>query len=354
MGICDSSLSKAEKYAIERSNSVDRQIKLSHMKNEQQVKLLLLGTGECGKSTIMKQMQILYTDGFTDVERNNYKVVVRRNVIQALHVLNTGRESFGIELRSPEAEEAAEDLMMIDHLSENFWNSEIVDITKTLWTDPGIQEAYKLRSKFQLESSASYMLGNVERIGRDDYDVTVQDILHARLRTTGIQEKKIMINGSDFRFFDVGGQRNERRKWIHCFDDVTAVIFITALSEYDQTLYEDHSQNRMLESLSVFEDTCNNPFFQDTAMILFLNKIDLLEDKLLVSKFSDFFEKYEGENTFDEVSQYIQQMFLERNQTDKVIYPHMTCATDTSHVEVVFGACKTTILQSNLQKLGIS
>ena len=34
--------------------------------------------------------------------------------------------------------------------------------------------------------------------------------------------------------FDVGGQRNERRKWIHCFDNVTAVIFVTAISEYDQ------------------------------------------------------------------------------------------------------------------------
>jgi len=33
---------------------------------------------------------------------------------------------------------------------------------------------------------------------------------------------------------DVGGQRNERKKWIHCFQDVTAVCFVVALSEYDQ------------------------------------------------------------------------------------------------------------------------
>ena len=36
------------------------------------------------------------------------------------------------------------------------------------------------------------------------------------------------------RMLDVGGQRSERRKWIHCFDDVKAIIFLTAINEYDQ------------------------------------------------------------------------------------------------------------------------
>jgi len=41
---------------------------------------------------------------------------------------------------------------------------------------------------------------------------------------------------------DVGGQRSERRKWIHCFDKVQAIIFLVAVSEYDQVLAEDESQ----------------------------------------------------------------------------------------------------------------
>jgi hypothetical protein len=41
--------------------------------------------------------------------------------------------------------------------------------------------------------------------------------------------------------FDVGGQRSERKKWIHCFENVTAIVFLVALSEYDQMLYEDDS-----------------------------------------------------------------------------------------------------------------
>jgi guanine nucleotide-binding protein subunit alpha len=44
--------------------------------------------------------------------------------------------------------------------------------------------------------------------------------------------------------FDVGGQRSERKKWIHCFENVTSIIFCVALSEYDQVLLEENSQVR--------------------------------------------------------------------------------------------------------------
>ena len=56
--------------------------------------------------------------------------------------------------------------------------------------------------------------------------------------------RRYEIDGSTFEMYDVGGQRNERKKWIHCFDNVTAVIFVAALSEYDQCLFEDASTNR--------------------------------------------------------------------------------------------------------------
>ena len=80
--------------------------------------------------------------------------------------------------------------------------------------------------------------------------------------------------------FDVGGQRNERKKWIHCFENVTAVIFVAALSEYDQVLYEDETTNRMTEALNLFDEICNSRWFRETSMILFLNKRDLFQAKV--------------------------------------------------------------------------
>jgi len=58
--------------------------------------------------------------------------------------------------------------------------------------------------------------------------------------------------------FDVGGQRDERRKWIQCFNDVTAIIFVTACSSYNLVLREDPSQNRLNESLDLFKSIWNN------------------------------------------------------------------------------------------------
>ena len=80
--------------------------------------------------------------------------------------------------------------------------------------------------------------------------------------------------------YDVGGQRNERKKWIHCFEGVTAVIFVAAISEYDQTLFEADSVNRMVEALDLFEEICGIPYFVDSSIILFLNKCDLFEEKV--------------------------------------------------------------------------
>lgn len=72
---------------------------------------------------------------------------------------------------------------------------------------------------------------------------------------------------------DVGGQRSERRKWIHCFEDVTAITFIVACSGYDQVCIEDDATNRMEESLSLWEQIATYPLFQKASMILFLNKV---------------------------------------------------------------------------------
>lgn len=74
-----------------------------------------------------------------------------------------------------------------------------------------------------------------------NYLPTDQDILRSRVKTTGITETMFRVGELTYRLFDVGGQRSERKKWIHCFENVTALVFLVSLSEYDQMLYEDES-----------------------------------------------------------------------------------------------------------------
>lgn len=97
-----------------------------------------------------------------------------------------------------------------------------------------------------------------------------------------------------FRMFDVGGQRSERKKWIHCFEGVTAIIFCVALSGYDLVLAEDEEMNRMIESMKLFDSICNSKWFVETSIILFLNKKDLFEEKIVRSPLTICFPEYSG------------------------------------------------------------
>ena len=109
---------------------------------------------------------------------------------------------------------------------------------------------------------------------------------------------------------DVGGQRGERRRWIHCFEGVTAgkptfffhffplvflaVMFIISLSDYNQVLWEDETTNRMLEAEKLFGDMLNNVFFRETPFIVFFNKWDLFKDKLKEVPLTEAYKEYTG------------------------------------------------------------
>jgi guanine nucleotide-binding protein subunit alpha len=96
--------------------------------------------------------------------------------------------------------------------------------------------------------------------------------------------------------FDVGGQRSERKKWIHCFESVMSIIFCVALSEYDQVLLEDTTENRLVESIRLFESIVNSRWFLNTSIMLFLNKVDLFKIKVEHVPVERYFPDYKGKS----------------------------------------------------------
>ena len=123
-----------------------------------------------------------------------------------------------------------------DVLPEN-----VADAVRGLWSDPGVKEAVSRSREFQLNDSAVYYFNMIDRMASPNYMPTDQDILRSRVKTTGITETTFKVGELTYKLFDVGGQRSERKKWIHCFENVTALVFLVSLSEYDQMLYEDES-----------------------------------------------------------------------------------------------------------------
>jgi len=335
------------------SREIEAQLEEAMNQESAKVKLLLLGAGESGKSTIFKQMKILYGLGFVDAEREQYKRYVFSNIIEAMKAICEACETFGMKSQVKAA--ASFDAIMNTSLGDEV-SEELGAHIEMLWNDSAIQSAWGRRNEYQVIETTKAYFDRIRQISAFGYIPSQEDILLARVRTSGIVEERYEIDGTIFEMYDVGGQRNERKKWIHCFDEVNAVIFVAALSEYDQVLFEDDTTNRMMEAILLFEDICNNRWFADTAMILFLNKRDLFEEKVRdkpITSVSQFAEDFTGDPcNYDDGISYFKSKFLAVNKKNKDIYVHVTCATDSDNVEVVFRASKEIILKANLDDNG--
>jgi len=315
------------------------------------VKLLVLGTGESGKSTVFKQMKILYS---VPDPPSKYIMICRANLFGNANAVFDGMERLGISFSSDAAKASAKILKDVppDGNPENI--DELKGHLSTTWGDSGVKEAIDRAAEYQLNDSTIYFWERAEELCKPDYMPSEQDVLRARVRTTGIVQHNFQIKDKKYTMFDVGGQRNERRKWIHCFDNVTAVIFVTAISEYDQVLYEDENTNRMDEAVQLFEQICNHPSFKKTSMILFLNKRDLFEMKLKKKDMSCWKPEagVVGQD-YDRAILYLKEEFLKKNKdpANRQVYCHPTCATDTNNVSFVMESVFDIILKENLRKL---
>ncbi|KAK5581620.1 hypothetical protein RB653_001657 [Dictyostelium firmibasis] len=313
--------------------------------------VLLLGSGESGKSTIFKQLKILQENGlWTTKELQDFCNTIYINIITQLQVLIDAAETLGVPLQ-PENIQLSKEYFELNHTLVS-WSKKIGEDSIKLWNDSGIKTTFEKRDKeFQLNDSAEYFFNSLQRITQDNYIPTAQDALRARVTTKGIIEADVTFDHINMKIIDVGGQRSQRRKWIHCFDKVSAVIYVAGLSEYDQSLREDTSVNKMDESLSLFKEICNSKWFDSSSMILFLNKKDMFIEKLKRVPFNTYDKKYTGENTFEALSIYIQRKF-ESVKTDqnKKIYTHFTIAVDTENIEFVFKVIKK-ILVGNVMDL---
>lgn len=353
MGCCQSA--NIDEEAKARNDEIENQLKRDRLLAKNEIKMLLLGAGESGKSTVLKQMKLIHHGGYNDQERDAYKEIIFSNTIQSMRAILDAMPQLDIQLAS--ANEGRRNIIMAlpGQVEGDSLPREVVDAIRGLWRDPGVREAVRRSREYQLNDSATYYFNSIDRMSAPGYLPTDQDILRSRVKTTGITETTFKVGELTYRLFDVGGQRSERKKWIHCFENVTALVFLVSLSEYDQMLYEDESVNRMQEALTLFDSICNSRWFVKTSIILFLNKIDLFAEKLPHSPLGDYFPDYTGGDNYDAACDYLLHRFVSLNQSaaSKQIYAHYTCATDTQQIKFVLSAIQDILLQIHLRECGL-
>lgn len=361
------------------------------------IKLLLLGAGESGKTTIIKQMKILHINGFSESDRQEKVVDIRQNIHESMYDLLTNMSILEppVCLADDANEISASYIRNLGPKEPLSYTQEYFDHVHTLWNDKGVKECYRRSNEFQLIDSAKYFLDRIMEVRNPDYRPSDQDILHCRKKTTGIQKIEFQMKvpakygggSQEFWMFDVGGQRGERRKWLPLFEGINAILFLVASSDYDLTLREETGVNRLREAVSLFEDIWHNRFLHDTGMIVFLNKQDMLKEKVESGKsIATYFPEYityemsstDGRSCDEYIKTrcFIRDLFYDvtkkrisaddrkfsimpgltvmlADTENRQCYFHFTVATDTGNIKTVFEDVHTMVLMSILKEFGL-
>uniref|UniRef100_A0A8C4ISR2 Guanine nucleotide-binding protein G(Olf) subunit alpha n=1 Tax=Dicentrarchus labrax TaxID=13489 RepID=A0A8C4ISR2_DICLA len=344
-----------EKAQREANKKIEKQLQKERQAYKATHRLLLLGAGESGKSTIVKQMRILHV---------NATLTALNTIVSAMSTLIPP-----VPLANPEDQFRIEYIKSIAPLSDFDYSQEFFDHAKKLWDDEGVKACFERSNEYQLIDCAQYFLDRIDSVRQNDYTPTDQDLLRCRVLTSGIFETRFQVDKVNFHMFDVGGQRDERRKWIQCFNDVTAIIFVVASSSYNMVIREDNNTNRLREALDLFRSIWNNRWLRTISVILFLNKQDMLAEKVLAgkSKIEDYFPEYARYTIPNEATPepgedprvtrakfFIRDEFLRISTASgdgrHYCYPHFTCAVDTENIRRVFNDCRDIIQRMHLRQ----
>ncbi|KAK5577792.1 hypothetical protein RB653_002740 [Dictyostelium firmibasis] len=337
------------------NKQIEKQLKEEKKIMDSELKLLLLGTGDSGKSTVVKQMKILHLEGYSQEERINQRQFVYRNIIEIAYSIIRGCGILNLVIPSHFGSicSSIEEIFETKNYT-NLDKSVLKGVAELAKNESFINAANNSGSNFQLHSSSQYFLDDIARFSEEDYIPTDQDILYTRVASTSVSETRFSVRGIKFRMIDVAGQRGHRDKWIHHFSEVTAILFVISLCEYDQVLEEDGKTNRMVESIKVFGDIINQRWFKDIPIILFLNKRDLFAEKIKKTGISVCFPDYTGpSDDYEQSLVFLKKKILSANKTSKAVYTNVTTATDTTNIGHVFEAVKDILTRQTMEEGGI-
>jgi len=209
----------------------------------------------------------------------------------------------------------------------------------------------------RLEHIPGYFLNDLKRITAPEFSPTDDDILRTRIRTLGVTETRFkagsgLDKGVTWSMFDVGGSRSQRAAWIPYFDDVDTIIFVAPIGHFDQFLEEERTMNCLRDTFELWELIVSNKLLAEADIILFLNKYDILKQKLQMGiKFSKFITSYKDRNDVEAVGRYLQKKFVAVHKEcsptpNRVVQTHFTSVTDRLGTAALITHCRETVLRN--------
>ncbi|KAF7636759.1 hypothetical protein Mgra_00003704 [Meloidogyne graminicola] len=309
MGIITSSLCfKKFKRGYYIQNEINKIFNSEYeQKNKRIIKILLLGPSDSGKSTILRQMRILHNNGFSIGEKSHYRYTIYSNCLDIINHIALGIYKLNINI-PPNERELINKFANLNNYQLLKWNeleegkedeignnnNNIIKSMAKFFEFVSVKQACKRIMEFTVPDNTFYILEEKERILKLDYIPIQEDIVNARCSTLGIYEINFDFRNFVIRLIDVGGQRTERRKWIHCFDNIEAILFIVSLACYNNILADDNSINQMFDAIQLFKNIYTNNYLKKSFFVMFFNKKDIFRKKIQIDPLEKYFPTFTG------------------------------------------------------------
>eukprot|EP00474_Spongospora_subterranea_P000350 CRZ00808.1 hypothetical protein [Spongospora subterranea] len=281
-------------------------------------RVLILGVGGAGKTTLFRQIQ---TRSWSNKDLQVIRSVIHgiiiigiKALVEAAKELAITHPTLGTALPS-DGNIARSAIYVMDTLRhDDVLSVKMGRHIARLWASPSIRNTYKLRSQIatSIPSSVAYFLDKVGSVTEVGYVPTSADYLHCTVRSSGITEANVEVAGKPIQFLDVGGRRAERKKWLPCFHNLGAIVFLASIGDFQESLEEDPTANRLLESLAVFEELVNCRNCIGVPVIVVFTKIDLLPQTMRKYSLTNLFPQFADDQNPSKAIAFLKSTFLSR------------------------------------------
>ena len=342
--------------ARKRSRKIDAEMLKEFQESCKGVKVLILGTSNSGKSTVIKQLRILYGKPYTEEELQKFRRLVHSNTLSFIVQLYELAIQEGDGILSAKDEN---DVYCISPAAEI--DESTATLINRLWMDPGIQQAYLDRAKAEIPESAKYFITKANEFASEDYLPSPSDILQIRIPTRKLVTTDIEIDGTPFTFYDVSAQENNRKKWLHQFKNVEVILFVASLGDFNVISSQDPMRIKLDLALEMFKEVMETEEFKEKSTILLLNKFDVLKEK--IEQNIDPFEIHDplgkkpwhDDQSGKKVSatrarKYFMERFRTCHKRAKAPLIHCACALESESVDEIFREMEDAIIKDYMKQ----
>jgi len=245
---------RLKREARVRNRLVDDQITRWAQDEPSQLRLLLLGLPEAGKSTFIRQIMDIYKLTSDEAARRPYATMITRFCINSLQMLVQQSETLATEQPALGTLTSAVSVVSVAYIKALAKDtSEITTETayhmKLLWADQGIQNTFSHRHQFQLSDSTRYFLDRIDDIRRPGYIPSEMDLQQRRIFMGCIDELHFQLKGNLFVLVNAADLAQVKHKLKNTFQHVfLAVIFVVAVNDYDCVQPDDRKTNCLTAS----------------------------------------------------------------------------------------------------------